>query len=465
MWTPPHYAASCLPDLGNGYKTRPPSHPRSKEASRWIPIPLVLVESRRDMNAWIANNLSVPRITVPTVDDAGNIVSAPTSFGSRLISEPDDRPAGTNDPCLPVGPPCRLAIMIRRVSGRGGMETVIRSLSKAVAQVPHVTLEVWAYGLPERTEWLHGILYRTVDIDKGTGKRFQLKAKLPWYTRATVRFLNDAPVDALLATDPVFVAAAAQARRRKRRQKAPAIFSWLHFPLDALANVTYLRNADGHLVISDQIGHQIRALGQGAPVWLVHNPVPDPDGLLNYPPETTTLLYAGRLQNRQKRVDVLLDGLSRLLDREWRLIVAGDGPDRPALESLAERLHLAPRVTWLGWQTDPWTAAGRVTVLVLTSDYEGLPMVLLEALARGIPVIATDCPTGPREIVRPGENGLLVPPGSPEDLAQAITHVFAPHWVGLSPPAIKADVMTRFGPLTVLTRILNAINQVLRDPR
>lgn len=418
------------------------------------------------MNASIANKPCVPPITVLVADDAGIIASVPTSFGSRLTSEQCDQSPGTNDvggDLIRSGPPRRLAIMIRRVSGRGGMETVIRSLSRAVEPLSGITLEVWAYGLPERTEWLHGISYRTVGIDKGTGKRFQLRAKLPWYTRATSRFLDEAPVDALLATDPVFVAAAKRAGRRKRGQSVPAVFSWLHFPLDALANVSYLREADGHLVISAQIGEQIKTLGHAAPIWLVHNPVPEPDGLLNHPPETTTLLYAGRLQNRQKRLDVLLEGLSRLLDREWRLVVAGDGPDRNALESLAARLHLAPRVTWLGWQTDPWRAAGRVTALVLTSDYEGLPMVLLEALARGIPVIATDCPTGPRDIVRSGENGLLIPPGSPDDVAKAVTKAFAPHWVSLSPHAIKADVMTRFGPLTVLARILNAIAQVLPD--
>lgn len=350
-----------------------------------------------------------------------------------------------------------IAIVVRRLSGRGGMETAIRALAAAGrASRSPVTLSVWMMGRAEQTEWLSGIDHRFANIDQGTGRRLQLKAKLPLYAWTLRRWMRQSPVDAILATDPVFVKAALLARTRGT--PAPRIFSWLHFPLRALANVSYLAGADGHLAISTDIAADIAALAPAARPTVVYNPLPAVPSLAAAPPDRPVVLFAGRLQNRQKRVDVLLAGLARVRDLDWRLTIAGDGPDRDALRELAEQLDLNARIDWLGWQADPWAAALPVTVTALTSDYEGFPMVLLESLARGIPVIATDCPTGPKDIVVPGENGWLVPPGEPEALAAALRATLTrPQPFTQTPAAMRTAAINRFAGPTVLARILEAL--------
>lgn len=102
------------------------------------------------------------------------------------------------------------------------------------------------------------------------------------------------------------------------------------------------------------------------------------------------------------------------------LVLVGGGRLRAELEARAQAAGIAHRVRWLGEQLDvePWWAWA--DVLVLASRWEGFPNVLLEALARGVQVAATDCPTGPREILADGRYGFLAPVGQPAALAAAI---------------------------------------------
>ncbi len=349
----------------------------------------------------------------------------------------------------------RVAIVVRKLSGRGGMETVIRAVAAAATTAPEPTqVHVWCLGVPLRTEWLDGLPHRVANIDQGTGRRFQLGAKRWLYTGALKRFLRQAPVDALLATDPVFVAAGLAAVGRETSR--PRVFSWPHFSLDRLANIGWLQGADGHLALSTQIAEQIQDLNPRVPPTVVGNPLPTESAALVPPPAgPARFLYVGRLQNHQKRVDLLLDALAPLRARAWTLDVLGDGPDRATLESQADRLGIGDHVQWHGWQADPWSAVTEATALVLPSDFEGFGMVLLEALARGIPVVATDCVAGPRDIVASGANGWLVPPGDGPTLSRALERFVATSGGELTTSTRdrQQDVVERFAPGVVWRRM------------
>ncbi len=93
---------------------------------------------------------------------------------------------------------------------------------------------------------------------------------------------------------------------------------------------------------------------------------------------------------------------------------------RPQLEALAVSLGIADRVTFQGFQSNPYARIRRARLMAFSSKMEGLPNVLLEALAVGQVVVSTDCPTGPREILDEGRAGLLVPVGDAPALADAI---------------------------------------------
>lgn len=347
----------------------------------------------------------------------------------------------------------KIAVIVRRLSGKGGMETVIRSLAEAAVRQGGDELQVWAMGDPLDKDWLVGLPHHIVRIDQGTGKRFQLKTKLPLYTWAIRYLMKKNPVDVVLATDPVFVSAAIKARRGGR----PKVLSWVHFSLNALANVEYLRPADGHLAISTGIRDQIQAIGPRAAPSLIYNPLPS---VPLYAPQSRTtqghLAFIGRLNNRQKRLDVLFQALALTSYPDWHLTIVGDGPDRTMLQGLSKTLGIDHKMTWSLWQPQPWHDLNPA-YLCLSSDFEGFPMALLESLVRGIPVIATDCPTGPRDIVIPEKNGWLSPPGDVKTLAvhldQAL-HQVPLAWDG---DAIRKDAIARFGAGRVFERVRHAI--------
>lgn len=106
-----------------------------------------------------------------------------------------------------------------------------------------------------------------------------------------------------------------------------------------------------------------------------------------------------------------------------KLVIIGDGAQKRDLENLTESLGIAEDVIFLGLQSNPYKYLVNSDLFVLSSLWEGFPNSLVEAMACGIPVISTDCPSGPSEIITPGIDGLLVPPGNPEALASVVLKV------------------------------------------
>ena len=130
------------------------------------------------------------------------------------------------------------------------------------------------------------------------------------------------------------------------------------------------------------------------------------------------LLAAGRLV-RQKGFDVLIRAFAGTVARgNTKLVILGEGPERPMLESLVRQLGLSGHVILAGFADNPWSYMARATAFVLPSRWEGFGNVVVEAMACGTPVIVTSCDYGPREIVRDGESGLVV---GTDDVA-ALTH-------------------------------------------
>lgn len=141
---------------------------------------------------------------------------------------------------------------------------------------------------------------------------------------------------------------------------------------------------------------------------------------------THNLLFIGRL-SPVKGLPVLFDALTALVPKfpELHLTLIGDGPDRAALEAMAKQLGLAPHVTFVGYQSQGAVAAklSQTNMLVLPSFAEGVPVVLMEAMAAEIPVVATQI-AGVPELVEHGVSGFLVPPGDTSALAKSISDIW-----------------------------------------
>jgi len=165
-------------------------------------------------------------------------------------------------------------------------------------------------------------------------------------------------------------------------------------------------------------------------IKVIYNPVVTPElrskaqASLRHPwfelGEPPVILAIGRL-TAQKGLDVLIQAFSRVrAARRARLLILGEGEERPALEAMVRQFGLGDDVSLPGFEPNPYPYMARAALFVLSSRWEGLPGVLIEALFCGAPVISTDCPYGPREILADGRYGVLVPVGDVHALAEAM---------------------------------------------
>lgn len=138
------------------------------------------------------------------------------------------------------------------------------------------------------------------------------------------------------------------------------------------------------------------------------------------PGSTPVILGVGRLAV-QKDFQTLIRAFAKVVQhRQARLVILGEGNERTALEDLVDQLGLREHVMMPGFVDNPYTYMRCAAVFVLSSRWEGLPNVLLQAIAVGVPVVSTDCPSGPREVLDRGRWGKLVPVGDVDAMASAI---------------------------------------------
>lgn len=135
------------------------------------------------------------------------------------------------------------------------------------------------------------------------------------------------------------------------------------------------------------------------------------------------ILMVGRL-SKTKDQPTLFRALSLIIKKQpARLVIVGNGTEENKLTKLASKLNLSKNILFLGFQDNPYKYMKRASVFVLSSLQEGFSNVIVEAMVCGTPVVATDCRSGPGEIIQDGINGLLVPPQDQIALAGAILKI------------------------------------------
>lgn len=203
----------------------------------------------------------------------------------------------------------------------------------------------------------------------------------------------------------------------------------VHSALKRQAMRWLYRRADGLIAVSSGVAEDLQGLGLAEEkIHVIHNPV-DAARLrqlasvgprLAVPDEAPYIVSLGRLTEAKDYPTLLRAYAASTLRNTHRLVIVGEGEQRANLEGLVRELGLTSHVLLPGAMDNPYRVLADAALHVLSSRWEGYPNVLLEAMALGVPVVATDCLFGPREILDGGRYGRLVPMGDSVALAHAL---------------------------------------------
>lgn len=327
----------------------------------------------------------------------------------------------------------RLAIFLPNLGG-GGAERVMLNLAEGVAGRGHPTDLVLAGAAGE---YQGQVPPGVRQVDLGGRRTLRSARRLAAYLRrerptALISALGHANIVALWARRLARVDTAVVVTEHLALQRQPAhTLAERVFP--PLVRLEYPRAA-AVVAVSEGVADAFAAVtGLGRElISVIYNPVVTPRllDLAARPPEhpwfqpgePPVVLGVGRL-TAQKDFATLIRAFARVRRRApARLLILGEGEDRASLEAEVARngLRLGPDVQLPGFVANPYPYMAGARVFALSSVREGLPTVLIEALAVGATVVSTDCPSGPREILAGGRHGRLVPVGDAPALAAAL---------------------------------------------
>lgn len=307
----------------------------------------------------------------------------------------------------------KVAILCFGTSGKGGMETVISHVIKELNN-RGIHTKLFLLGGSNDEKWLEDLPVNKLGevTDRKIFRYLKYALILP------KRLLKFKP-DIIIGADERAVYLGCFFRRCLKLKAR--VGSWIHFNL---GNTSYhlMKKADFHLAINKENFKQYYNLkiNMDNNVYLSFNPVVVKNMLIPYSENRSHFVYIGRLEfEGDKRVRDLINAFS-LVKGDWELTIIGDGEDKVKLQLLAKELGINENINWLGWKSNPWEWIQDATALVLTSDFEGFGMVLVEAMSYGIPCISSNCPTGPTDIIQPNKNGWFYTPRQVEELTEII---------------------------------------------
>lgn len=360
-----------------------------------------------------------------------------------------------------------IALLLSSLAGGGSERSLLRLAHAFAAEGCRVDLVVCRAEGPYRSEVPQGVrLIPLKAAGSAVARLHALRADpngfvalarpvlLPWkswrrlaYLPDMVRYLDRERPDALLAASTFMNVLAIWARRLSRAPVrvvisernqlsvslacGPGARAWRRRFARPLVRRTY-GWADAITTVSNGVAEDLAAFASLPPerIVAIYNPSNTPalaaaaQLALEHPwfgPGTPpVVLAAGRLEP-QKDFPTLLRAFARVrARRDVRLVILGEGRQRIRLQALARELEVADTVDMPGFVANPWAYMARAALFVLSSRFEGFPNVLVEAMACGCPVVSTECPSGPAEILDRGRYGALVPVGDDAALAHAI---------------------------------------------
>jgi len=195
-----------------------------------------------------------------------------------------------------------------------------------------------------------------------------------------------------------------------------------YFPKNRFAAKLLYQNATKLICVSKAIQSEVERLYALKNTEVIYNPVQKIELLEHsFVLPAKYVLYFGRI-DKNKNLSLLLSAFSesKVYQLGCQLVILGDGPDKKSISDLIQELHLSDSVQLLPFEKNPFDIVRQAQFTVLTSQYEGFPMSIIESLSLGVPVVSVDCPSGPSEVIVSKQNGLLVKNHDVAALSEAI---------------------------------------------
>lgn len=234
-----------------------------------------------------------------------------------------------------------------------------------------------------------------------------------------------------------------------------------------LRHLLYPR-ADAVIVQTEEVRRWTERFIRREAVYVIPNPVALPTNRVNRAVYSVsaarTIMAMGRLEHT-KGFDLLIQAFALCAAKypACSLVILGEGNEREELMALTRELGLAGRVSMPGSVRDPLKLLHQADIFVLSSRYEGFPNALLEAMACGLPVVSFDCPTGPRNIISDGVDGVLIPPEDVQALATAMKRLLSDEAKRRCLASRAVEVAERFGVEKVMGMWEAALKQVVQN--
>ncbi len=349
-------------------------------------------------------------------------------------------------------------LIVPFMTGYGGTETVIKNLyeSRKSERQPF-ELKVYSIGGSLDYSWAENV-EKDVKWISNSRKIRDLYA-LTIMPFDMIRYLKKEQPDFIISTNPV-IWFLAKKILRLLGSDAPVI-AWYHYSISQKPiKRLFLKSADYYLAISSGIKKQLIERGISANrIFLIFNPVTTDNHLIKRTVGKTKFVYLGRLMlDGQKNLRELLASLS-VVRGNWSLELYGSEDKAKAVKDYANELGIYSKIVWHGFVENPWKAVNDATVLILTSKYEGLPMVLCEAISHGVYIVSANTSTGPEDIVT-SDNGKLYNLGKQKELSAILQSIV--NGARLPEQSLIQKTAQKFSPESYIARFNNAIIQIIK---
>lgn len=318
-------------------------------------------------------------------------------------------------------------IAVPYLKGMGGTETVIKNFAEALDvknSNNDISWKLISFGGTDKSDWLKHWNKKVYNFSK---KRYiQLAAYAGYMPFLIANILKKEKPDFFIATNPIIWSMAS--KFRKLISPNTKIIAWYHYSFK-MKNVKlkYLKGVDEFWAISSGIKKELVSMGiKSENIRLIYNPLNfSKTHLVKRSPQHNHFIYIGRIDYQgQKNTSELIHAFNNVKN-EWSCDFYGSVYEQTKikLKKIAYK-DVQEKICFKGFHKDIWSRIEEADALILTSKFEGLPMVLIEAASRGIPIISSDCPTGTKDIVNEN-NGWLYKMGESGQLANILNDIIS----------------------------------------